>query len=147
VPDYGEVRLGLRIGETVSAAAKMKTSREGGCHCKGVRFKVNSTFESALLCDCSICKKFAFLHLIVPRDDFKLLKGENDLTSYKFGTGMANHLFCRVCGVKSFYIPRSHPNGYSVNLRCVDDVDLSTVKVMPFDGQNWEVGIEKIPKQ
>jgi hypothetical protein len=112
--------------------------KEGGCHCGKVRFKVQSTFDSVLDCNCSICNKVGYLHLIVRKEDFELLRGQEDLTFYEFGQKKAKHLFCRHCGVKSFYVPRSHPDGYSVNLRCVDDVALDRVKVEKFDGQNWE---------
>jgi hypothetical protein len=89
-------------------------------------------------CNCSICGKSGFLHLIVPKARFQLLQGEDQLSSYSFNTGVAKHLFCKVCGIKSFYVPRSNPDGYSVNVRCLDRATVKSVKVIPFDGQNWE---------
>ena len=59
-------------------------------------------------CNCSMCSKTGFLHLIVPHEDFTLVSGADALTSYRFGTGAANHIFCKYCGIKSFYQPRSH---------------------------------------
>lgn len=85
-----------------------------------------------------MCQKVGFLHLIVPRSQFRLESGADSLTSYSFNTGTAKHLFCKVCGVKSFYIPRSHPDGYSVNARCLDDGSVQMMTVTPFDGLNWE---------
>ena len=89
-------------------------------------------------CNCSMCRKLGFLHLIVARSDFKLLTDEEALTTYRFNTGTARHLFCSTCGVKSFYVPRSHPDGYSVNARCLDDGTVEELVVKPFDGRHWE---------
>jgi hypothetical protein len=80
----------------------------------------------------------AYLHLIVPADRFRLLAGRNDLTTYTFNTGVAQHHFCKHCGVKSFYVPRSHPDGVSVNARCLDDAAVESMTVLPFDGRNWD---------
>jgi hypothetical protein len=111
----------------------------GGCHCGAVRFEVTAPAEVEVFeCNCSICRKLGYLHLIVPRSRFRLLQGEDALSTYTFNTGQARHLFCRNCGVESFYVPRSHPDGYSVNLRCLDEGTLEKVSVRPFDGRNWE---------
>ena len=111
----------------------------GGCHCGRVRYEVEAPDEiEALDCNCSICAKTGFLHLIVPHGDFRLLKGEGAMTSYRFGTGAANHLFCKVCGIKSFYQPRSHPDAWSVNLNALDEPHGLAVTVRAFDGRNWE---------
>jgi hypothetical protein len=112
--------------------------KKGGCHCGAVRFEAKAGWDSALLCNCSICEKKGFLHVIVPKDRFRLKSGDDALQSYRFATRAANHLFCRHCGIASFYVPRSHPDGYSVNLRCVEGVELSKVRLEPFDGKNWE---------
>ena len=89
-------------------------------------------------CNCSICSMTGFRHLIVPHSDFRLLSGQEELTHYRFGTGAADHLFCRVCGVKSFYQPRSHPEAWSLNLNTLDDSSGLSVKVRAFDGRNWD---------
>lgn len=114
----------------------------GGCHCGAVRFEVMIEEKPQLLsCNCSMCKKTGFIHLIVGRDQFRLLKGEDMLENYRFNTGTASHLFCKNCGVKSFYIPRSHPDGFSIHAGCLDDFDLSAHTTKPFDGANWEANI------
>ena len=89
-------------------------------------------------CNCSICAKTGYLHLIVPHGDFELLAGRDALTSYRFGSGAAEHFFCRHCGIKSFYQPRSHPKAWSVNLRALDEQHGLQVEVIPFDGRDWE---------
>ena len=89
-------------------------------------------------CDCSICSKSGYLHLLVPKSRFKLLCGEDALTTYEFNTRTAKHLFCSVCGIKAFYVPRSHPEGYSVNARCLDAGTIERMTVVPLDGKNWE---------
>jgi hypothetical protein len=111
----------------------------GACHCGRVRFGVDAPIDiDALECNCSICSKSGFLHLIVPRSRFRLLQGSADLATYTFNTGVARHLFCKTCGIKSFYIPRSNPDGYSVNVRCLDRATIRQVNVSSFDGKDWE---------
>jgi len=117
----------------------------GSCHCGAVRFEVDAPAELEVYeCNCSICSRFGYLHLIVPANQFRLLSGDDSLTSYRFNTGVANHLFCRTCGVKAFYVPRSHPDGYSVNARCLDREMVRSMKVVPFDGANWERNIQAL---
>lgn len=112
---------------------------EGGCHCGAVRFAITIEPPVELLdCNCSICSKTGFLHLIVPHDRFELLNGNDNLVSYRFGSGAAEHLFCRTCGIKSFYQPRSHPDAWSVHFRCLDLGHGLEPAIRAFDGQNWE---------
>lgn len=111
----------------------------GGCHCGAVRFEVDAPEDVVVYeCNCSICARSGFLHLLVPASHFRLLAGREHLTAYTFGTHEARHLFCRICGVKSFYVPRSNPDGYSVNLRCLEPGTVRAASVEPFDGKNWE---------
>ena len=115
----------------------MKVS--GGCHCGAVRFEADAAEGARLLdCNCSICAMTGFLHLIVPKEDFRLLSGADMLETYRFGTGAARHLFCRRCGIESFYHPRSHPDGISINARALDGDDWAALPVDAFDGRNWE---------
>ena len=112
---------------------------EGGCHCKAVQFEAEVPEAVEVLdCNCSICAATGFRHLIVPHEDFTLLSGRDALTSYRFGTGAAEHLFCRTCGIKSFYQPRSHPDAWSVNLNALDDPGALQITARDFDGRNWE---------
>jgi hypothetical protein len=111
----------------------------GGCHCRAVRFEAEVAEAVEIIdCNCSICSATGFRHLIVPHGDFTLLSGDDALTSYRFGTGAADHLFCRICGVKSFYQPRSHPAAWSVNLNALHDPGALRITVRAFDGRNWE---------
>ena len=121
------------------------TVHTGQCHCGSVKFSfVAPSSLSMTDCNCSVCSLTGFQHIFVPQDDFTLLSGAEDLTSYKFGTMTAEHLFCRHCGVKAFYRPRSHPESYSVNYRAVTPGTLSITEVIPFDGQNWEDNIKAL---
>lgn len=122
--------------------ARSKTSYEGGCHCGRVRFRVRADLGTASECNCSICSKKGFIHLIVPPEDFELLSGESALTTYRFNTGVAKHTFCEVCGIHAFYVPRSDPDKVDVNVRCLEGVDLAALRPTPFDGKNWEQAIE-----
>ena len=116
----------------------MLQTYEGGCHCGQVRFRVEGDLDTVSWCNCSICTKKGIVHLVVTRERFHLLRGEDAISTYTFGTGVAKHTFCRHCGIHSFYTPRSAPNGISVNVRCLDGVDVDAVKPRLFDGRNWE---------
>jgi hypothetical protein len=118
----------------------------GGCHCGAVRFEAALAGPPvpALDCNCSVCSMTGFLHVMVPHSDFELVSGRDALTSYRFGTGAAEHFFCATCGVKSFYQPRSHPDCWSLNANCFDEpVELAVVK---FDGRNWEAAAETLDR-
>ena len=111
----------------------------GGCHCGRVRFEVTAPARLQVSdCNCSICSKSGYLHLIVPKSRFRLLSGQDWLTTYEFNTRTAKHLFCSACGIKSFYVPRSHPDGYSVNFRCLDAEEFASIMTTEFDGKHWE---------
>lgn len=117
----------------------------GSCHCGRVEFEVRAPADiEATQCNCSICSMTGFLHLIVGRDAFRLIRGENDLATYTFNTGVAQHHFCRHCGVKSWYVPRSHPAGVSVNVNCLRPGTIASVTTRPFDGRNWEQNIAEL---
>ena len=114
-------------------------SHKGKCHCGAVRFEVRLQESiEALECNCSICKMNGYLHVIVPASRFKLLEGNEVLTTYTFNTHKAKHRFCKICGIKSFYIPRSHPHGFSINLRCLDNSQFKEIRIIKFDGHNLE---------
>ena len=116
-------------------------THNGGCHCGAVAFEVDAPARLQVQrCNCSMCRITGFEHLIVPASRFRLLRGGQQLQTYTFNTGVARHLFCQTCGVKSFYVPRSNPDGYSVNLRCLDRSQVSEVVYEDFDGDNWEAG-------
>jgi len=124
--------------------AKLIT-HNGGCHCGAVRFEVDAPADiEATSCTCSICSKTGFLHLIVPADQFRITTGTDNLTDYRFNTGTAKHVFCKTCGVKSFYVPRSHPDGWSVNVHCLDEGTTNSISISAFDGANWEANIASI---
>jgi hypothetical protein len=119
----------------------------GGCHCGRVRFEVDAPARIAALdCNCTICSKSGYLHLIVPRERFRLLQGEDALVDYAWGTGAARHRFCSTCGIKSFYVPRSHPDGIDVNVRCIDPGTIVALDVEPFDGRgDWDAQAAALP--
>jgi len=114
-------------------------THRGGCHCGAVAFEVEAPARLRVQeCNCSICSMSGYWHLIVPAARFRLLRGEDALQSYRFNTGAAQHLFCRTCGVKSFYVPRSNPDGFSVNARCLERATIAGIEIEPFDGRDWE---------
>ncbi len=120
-------------------------THRGGCHCGAVRFEVDAPARiEAIECNCSICRMTGFLHLIVPASRFRLLQGADALTEYTFNTGTAKHRFCRICGIKAFYVPRSHPDGIDVNVRCLDAGTIASVSVTPFDDANREAATAAI---
>ncbi|XP_066963412.1 centromere protein V-like isoform X2 [Macrobrachium rosenbergii] len=116
-----------------------KVKYTGGCHCGAVRFEVYSTpVLNVIDCNCSICVKKQNKHFIVPLSEFKLLQGHDSLKTYTFNTHQAKHIFCTTCGVQSFYIPRSNPDGYGIAVHCLDNGSVRKVKTEKFDGKNWE---------
>jgi hypothetical protein len=122
-----------------------KVTHKGGCHCGAVTIAVHAQRDVEVLrCSCSICNMSGHLHLIVDEADFELLSGADDLIEYRFNTKVAQHLFCKTCGVKPFYKPRSHPHGWSVNLNVLDRSTFDKVTIKEFDGANWEKNINKI---
>lgn len=121
------------------------TIHQGGCHCARVRFKVEASANLKLSeCNCSMCSMSGYWHLIVPKESFSLTSGENDLSTYTFNTGTALHYFCRHCGVKSFYVPRSHPDGISINARCIDPGTVESITIEPFDGRDWSKNADQL---
>jgi len=124
----------------------MSTTMTGGCHCGRVRFKVTADLSRVTDCNCSICTKKGFLHLIVPPEQSELVSGADALTTYTFNTGTAKHTFCATCGIHPFYVPRSDPDKIDVNVRCLDGVDLAAIKPHSFDGRHWEEAIvDRVP--
>jgi len=121
------------------------TIHTGGCHCGSVQFEIEAPAAiQASRCNCSICNMSGFLHLFVSNKKFRLRKGEDALTTYTFNTGVAQHHFCKHCGVKSYYVPRSHPDGLSINVNCLDPSTVVSVEETPFDGRNWEQNISEL---
>ena len=119
-------------------------THRGGCHCGRVRFEVVAPAKLTVSeCNCSMCSRTGYLHLIVPADRFRLVSGEDVLETYTFNTQTAKHLFCSTCGIKSFYVPSSHPDGYSVNARCIDSGTIEKMTVEQIDGRNWEAQYPK----
>lgn len=120
-------------------------THKGACHCGAVTFQVSAPAEIEVLsCTCSMCAMTGFLHLIVEADNFSITAGEELLSEYRFNTGTAKHLFCSKCGIKPFYVPRSHPEGWSVNARCLRPSTVKKMTVSEFDGANWEASIDQI---
>lgn len=117
----------------------------GSCHCGAVEFEVDApAVIDALDCNCSICGKTGYLHMIVPLARFRLLQGEDALTDYRFGTGVAVHRFCSRCGIKGFYVPRSNPDGIDVNVRCLNRSTVAEVRVSLFDDRDREASTAAI---
>lgn len=123
------------------------TTHKGGCHCGRIEFEVDAPEDvAATLCNCSVCSMTGFVHLIVGKSDFRLIRGADAISTYIFNTGVAQHYFCRHCGVKSYYVPRSHPDGISVNVNCLQVGTIASITTEPFDGQNWEGNISQLSR-
>lgn len=121
------------------------TTHKGGCHCGRVTFEVQGPAEIAAdQCNCSICQMSGYLHMLVKKENFALLSGQDDLKTYTFNSGVAQHYFCGHCGIKSFYVPRSHPDGISVNTNCLAKETIKSLSVVPFDGKNWAENVHKL---
>nr|CAB3229817.1 centromere protein V-like [Phallusia mammillata] len=116
----------------------------GGCHCSAVKFEVVAPAKLYVYdCNCSICNMKSNVHFVVPSSRFKLLEGAEQLTTYTFNTHKAKHMFCKICGVQSFYIPRSNPDGYGINPRCLDQSTVESIEFEKFDGTHWETSMNQ----
>lgn len=121
------------------------TIHKGSCHCGKVSFEVEAPSDiKASKCNCSVCAISGFIHLIVEKDAFTLITGEGDITTYTFNTHVAKHTFCKHCGIKSFYTPRSHPDGISVNLNAINPKTITSIEYHQFDGSNWENNVSSL---
>lgn len=128
-----------------SEARTETVTHTGGCHCGRVRFEVDAPEDIlAYRCNCSICRMSGHLHLHVAARDFRLSSGKDSLRTYSFNTGVAKHYFCRYCGIKSFYVPRSHPKGFSINVNCLDPETVRSIEITPFDGRNWGQNVSNL---
>ena len=136
---FGVVADVFENASGVNEEGRQMVTHRGGCHCGRVRYAFEAEPELVVTeCNCSVCTKSGYLGITVPGERFRLLCGEDDLSEYTFKTGIARHRFCRHCGIKSFYVPRSHPDGISVNFRCIDEGTVRGVNRRSFDGRNWE---------
>ena len=120
------------------------TTYRGSCHCGRIAFEVRGEIDRVVECNCSICSKKGYLHWIVSRESFTLRTAEDAIATYTFNTGVAQHHFCRSCGVAPFYVPRSHPDRIDVNVRCLEGVNPGDLEVQRFDGRNWEGAIDAL---
>ncbi|KAJ2718743.1 hypothetical protein GGI07_005608 [Coemansia sp. Benny D115] len=115
------------------------TTHKGHCHCKAISWEIKAPATLRVdECNCSMCNMNGFQHIIVPKSRFTLLSGQDKISTYSFNTHVAQHYFCKICGVESFYIPRSNPDGYSINYRCLEKDNVKSAEILPFDGMNWE---------
>ena len=111
---------------------------KGSCHCGQIAFEAEGELEQVIACNCSICSKRGSLHWFVPREKFRLLTPEEDMSTYTFNKHIIKHHNCPKCGC-SPYSEGIAPSGnytMAINARCLDDVDLSPVKVTQFDGRS-----------
>ncbi|KAJ1645908.1 hypothetical protein J3B02_005038 [Coemansia erecta] len=120
-------------------------THQGHCHCKAVQWEIQAPRKLSIdECNCSICDLNGFQHIIVPKSRFTLKTGKNNITTYTFNSHIAQHYFCKTCGIESFYIPRSNPDGYSINFRCLERENVDEFEIVPFDGKNWEKNAGKL---
>ena len=131
--------------EAIRAAEGIMTVHSGGCHCGRVRFEIDAPADiEATRCTCSVCRMTGYVHLFVSQDNFRLQCGGDAIETYTFNTGIAQHYFCRQCGIKSYYVPRSHPDGISVNVNCLEPDTIRSLSVTPFDGRHWEENVSEL---
>ena len=125
-----------------------ETFHTGACHCGAVMFTFRAPIAIDVTdCNCSVCSLSAYQHVFVPKADLTFTQGEDNLSLYTFGSHAAQHLFCKTCGIKPLYVPKSHPDSYSVNLRCVTSGTMTVARIIPFDGQNWDANIAALKKE
>jgi hypothetical protein len=115
-----------------------ETTHHGGCHCGAVRYHVDIDLtKPAITCNCSICARSGSMLAFVPANSFTLDKGADNLTDYTFNRNVIHHVFCKTCGIKSFARGKNRDGSdmVAVNVRCLDEVDLETIKTQAFNGK------------
>lgn len=122
----------------------MSTTHHGSCHCGRVTFELTSRLDVVMECNCSICRRKGAIWAGATEAELRITGGETELTLYEFGTQTAKHYFCRHCGIQPFSHPRLDPALWVVNLRCVDGLDLSSLKIGLFDGVHWEASAQAL---
>jgi hypothetical protein len=116
---------------------------KGSCHCGRVTFELHAKLTNAMDCNCSLCRRKGALWHGASDSTLRVLSGEDDLVLYQFGTLTAKHYSCRHCGISPFTRPRLDPSKWAVNVRCIDGLDLSALKIRKFDGENWEAAAQE----
>jgi hypothetical protein len=116
----------------------MQQTYKGSCHCGRVTFELQAKLDYVVDCNCSVCHRKGALWHGTSEQNFRILAGEKELTLYQFNTKTAKHYFCKHCGIHPFVRPRLDPSKWAVNVRCIDEVDLSSIPVRQFDGEHWE---------
>jgi hypothetical protein len=112
---------------------------KGSCHCGKVAYEVETDLEQVIECNCSICSRKGHLLTFVPRVALTVIQGEEHLSTYTFNTHTIRHRFCATCGSAPFGEGRK-PTGdamAAINIRCLEDVDLSHIEVTPVDGRSF----------
>ena len=115
----------------------------GGCHCGRIRFEADGELTDLSICNCSICSRTGYVHWAIPPERFRLTSGVDAYATYEFGTRVAKHHFCRICGISPFRVARSDPDKIDVNARCLEGVDLDALTATRFDGRNWEAAFAR----
>ena len=116
----------------------MKQSYQGSCHCGSVRFSTELDLDEAIVCDCSICTRKGSIVVKVEEPDFELMTPLDDLSVYTFNKHIARHYFCPTCGIHTFNRPRTAPDLWAVNIRCLADVDIASVEPRPVSGSKLD---------
>ena len=133
----------VRAGRTTSDYARHVPTQRGSCHCGRIRFEADAELANLSVCNCSICQRTGYLHWTIPPEKFRLLAGAEDIVTYEFGTRVAKHHFCRVCGISPFRRARSDPDKVDVNARCLEGVDVMALPATLFDGRDWEAAFAR----
>lgn len=111
---------------------------EGSCHCGKIAYAVAGEIDAVLECNCSICSRKGYQLWFVSRANVDLRTLEDDMASYTFNTHKIRHMFCSTCGCSPFGFG-TDPDGNetaAINVRCLQDVDLSTISVNHYDGRS-----------
>jgi len=124
--------------DTQGERMNTRTTYQGSCHCGRVAFELDAKLDYVMECTCSLCRRVGALWHGTSDANLRISAGESELVLYQFNTMTAKHYSCRHCGVHPFSRPRLDPSRWAVNVRCIDDIDLSSLPLKRFDGANWE---------
>lgn len=115
------------------------TVYQGSCHCGSVAFEIDATIDELTTCDCSLCVMRNAVMAQVHESQLTILKGDDQLTLYRWNTKIAKHYFCNRCGIYVFHCKRSMPDHFGVNVFCLQEFDHTAVPVRATEGISMPV--------
>jgi hypothetical protein len=124
---------------------------EGGCHCGNIAVELELPRSPATYhpraCDCEFCRKHGAAYVSDPQGALRIrIRDERHAGRYTQGSGLAELLLCRNCGVLAAALYAGHGRLYAtVNARILDAAGTQFAAEQPVSPQTLSAG-EKIQR-